>query len=208
MSTKRILMATLAVVTTLAASAGAQKNELAGVVGRTFISDQGVTSPVTDTLRFGNGFTFQVNYGRHLMGEGLTQLFFEVPASFNLDEDLHMNSNVIPEKYKAIFVTPSARANFFASTRVSPWASFGGGYGRFSASSNLEFGGTYTGQKSTNTGVLQLGAGLDVKVFSRFSVRGEFRDFWSGTPNLGVQTGKSRQHNFFVGAGVVWHFGK
>jgi hypothetical protein len=34
------------------------------------------------------------------------------------------------------------------------------------------------------------------------------RDFWSGTPNILVDTGKSRQHNYFVGGGVVWRFGK
>jgi hypothetical protein len=54
--------------------------------------------------------------------------------------------------------------------------------------------------------VFQVGAGLDVKVFGHLSVRGEVRDFFSGIPQLNVDTGKSRQHNFFVGAGVVWHF--
>jgi hypothetical protein len=32
------------------------------------------------------------------------------------------------------------------------------------------------------------------------------RDFWSGVPQLNVDTGKSRQHNIFGGGGVVWHF--
>jgi hypothetical protein len=55
--------------------------------------------------------------------------------------------------------------------------------------------------------VIQAGLGLDVKVWKRFSIRGQVRDFWSGTPNLPLaDTGKSRQHNYFVGGGVVWHF--
>jgi hypothetical protein len=32
------------------------------------------------------------------------------------------------------------------------------------------------------------------------------RDFWSGVPQLNVDTGKSRQHNIFVAGGIVWHF--
>jgi len=84
--------------------------------------------------------------------------------------------------------------------------SVGGGFGRFSENNNLIYGGKNPGSSST-TGVMQGGFGLDVKVLHRFSIRGEVRDFWSGTPNLPLaDTGKTRQHNFLVGGGVVWHF--
>jgi hypothetical protein len=39
MSVKRLLIAALVAVTMLAASALAQKNELTGIIGRTFVSD-------------------------------------------------------------------------------------------------------------------------------------------------------------------------
>jgi hypothetical protein len=55
-------------------------------------------------------------------------------------------------------------------------------------------------------GIFQAGLGLDVKVLGRFSIRGAVRDFWSGVPQLDVNTGKSRQHNFLVAVGVVMHF--
>ena len=42
--------------------------------------------------------------------------------------------------------------------------------------------------------------------FNKLSLRGEARDFNSGVPQLNVDTGKSRQHNYFVGGGVVWRF--
>jgi hypothetical protein len=208
MSTRRLLMAAL--LTTLAASAWAQNNELAGVFGRTFISDQGIVGAtfINPTVHFGNGFTMEGDYSRFLTPESLIRLSVEVPFSLNLDEDLGSGTNAIPEGYKSFFVTPSARFNFFANTRVSPWLSGGGGYGRFAESSNAEYYGPNTGPKGTNTGIVQFGGGLDVRVWPKFSIRGEFRDFWSGTPQLNVDTGKSRQHNYFVGAGVVWHFGK
>jgi hypothetical protein len=53
---------------------------------------------------------------------------------------------------------------------------------------------------------LQGGLGLDVRIFGHFSLRGEAREFWSGVPQLNVNTGKSRQYNLFAGGGVVWHF--
>ena len=48
---------------------------------------------------------------------------------------------------------------------------------------------------------MQIGIGLDVRLKQRFTLRGEARDFWSGTPDILVDTGKSRQHNYLVGGG-------
>jgi hypothetical protein len=49
--------------------------------------------------------------------------------------------------------------------------------------------------------------GLDVRVKPRLIIRGEARDFWAGEPDFPLSpTGKSRQHNYFVGGGVMWRF--
>jgi len=53
-----------------------------------------------------------------------------------------------------------------------------------------------------------MGFGLDVRGSHSFSVRGQVRDFWSGTPDLSIDNGKSRQHNFFVDGAVIWRCGK
>jgi hypothetical protein len=121
-------------------------------------------------------------------------------------EDLHAAQNVIPKLYSSFFVTPAARLNAFPETAVSPWISFAGGFGHFSESSTLEFGGPNPGNTGTTTGVLQAGLGLDVKIYKHFSLRGEGREFWSGVPQLNVNTGKSHQYNLFAGGGIVWHF--
>ena len=86
----------------------------------------------------------------------------EVPAVFNLDEDLGSGSDVVPADYKQIFVTPAVRLNVFPYTAVSPWVSFGGGFGHFSENKTLNYYGTNPGG-STTSGVLQGGFGLDVK---------------------------------------------
>jgi Outer membrane protein beta-barrel domain len=209
MSVKQLLIAALVAVTMLAASALAQKNELTGVIGKIFISDQGskTTNFTNNNLTFGNGISLEVDYGRYLMGNPFLHLTAEVPVVIDWDQDLHFVANTVPSDYRAYFVTPALRANLFATTAVSPWISIGGGIGRFSPNSQLEFGGKNPNGGAT-TGVFQGGIGLDVKLWHSLDLRGEVRDFWSGTPNYGVVTGKTRQHNFNVGAGVVWHFGK
>ncbi|HZQ67450.1 MAG TPA: hypothetical protein VFA68_02930 [Terriglobales bacterium] len=210
MPVPRVAVALLMGVTILAGSAAAQaKNELAGSLGRTFISDHTVpnTNFFDNTIHSGKGLTFEVTYARHLLGNGgFATLSFEVPAAFNPDEDLNYGINVIPKQYSSLFITPSARLKLFADTAVAPWFSFGGGFGHFSESSELLFGGTNPGKTGTTTGVIQFGGGLDVKIWSAFRLRGEVRDFDSGVPQLNVDTGKTRQHNLYVGAGIVFEF--
>jgi len=215
MSLKHLTIGTMVAICTFVAQGAAQneqgaaqKNEVSGILGRTFIADQGIQgAPSYDpNLRFGKGLTFEINYARRFMGTNLWSLALEVPFVVNVDEDLHAAQNLIPENFSSYFVTPAARVNLFPLTAVSPWVSFGGGFGHFSESSKLEFGGVNPGKTGTTTGVLQGGVGLDVKLTRRFTVRGEARDFWSGVPDLNVTTGKSRQHNIFVGGGIVWHF--
>jgi hypothetical protein len=204
MSLKQLAVGALVTVCTLVVHATAQKNELSGLIGRTFISDQGIIGGTffDNNVHFGNGLTFEVNYARRVLEPGLASVSLEVPVVVNLDEDLASLAVQVPKSFKSYFVTPSARLNLFSNSAVSPWVSFGGGVGRFSESST-QVAGSKTG---TTTGALQAGLGLDVRVFGRFSMRGEFRDFWSGVPQLNVDTGKSRQHNFFVAGGLVWHF--
>jgi hypothetical protein len=125
----------------------------------------------------------------------------------NPDEDLHAALPTrVPESYKSYIVTPAARINVFPDLGVSPWLSVGGGVAHYSESSSLLFGGKNPGKTGDTTGVFQIGAGLDVKLIRRFSLRGEVRDFWSGVPPANVITDKSRQHNLFAAAGIVWHF--
>lgn len=206
MSPKNLAVAVLLAACTFVTHASGQKNELSGLIGRTFISDQGIKGGTffDNNIHFGKGLTFEANYARRVLQPGIASVSIEVPAVINWDEDLASDASQIPKNFKSFFVTPSARLNIFSDSAVSPWVSFGGGVGRFNESSTLISGSP--SKTGTTTGVLQAGVGLDVRVFHNFSVRGEARDFWSGVPKLNVDTGKSHQHNIFVAGGIVWHF--
>jgi hypothetical protein len=206
MSLKHLAAATVLAVCIIVTHVSAQQNEVSGLIGRTFISDQGIKGGTffDNNIHFGKGLTFEVNYARRVLGPGFASLSLEVPVVVNLDEDLASDAVQVPKSFKSYFVTPSARLNAFANSAVSPWVSLGGGIGRFSESSTQVAG--VSSKTGTTTGALQAGLGLDVRVFGRFSMRGEFRDFWSGVPQLNVDTGKTRQHNYFVAGGIVWHF--
>jgi hypothetical protein len=127
-------------VSILAASAAApdEKNEVTGIVSRTFISDPGLHGPRRPTInplvRSGEGLSFEVNYSRRFLGTEVYAISVEVPPVFNLDEDLPSGGDIVPTDYKQSFVTPAVRLSLFSGTRVSPWRSFGGGFGHFSES--------------------------------------------------------------------------
>jgi len=209
MSMKRLVVTALLAGCSMLPEAMAQKNELAGLIGRTFISDQTITGSTAadNQLRFGNGLTFEGNYGRRVMDSLLLSVTLEVPVILNVDEDLHAAlPSRVPSNYRSFFVTPAARFNLFPDLGVSPWGTIGGGFGHFTASSDLLFGGSNPGNTGSTTGVFQFGGGVDVKLMSHFKLRAEARDFWSGVPPVNVSTGNSHQHNLFVAGGLMWQF--
>jgi hypothetical protein len=211
---KRLWVAVLFAVITMGASAVAQdeKNELGGILGRTFISDQAINvasafSPAV--IRTGNGLSFEVEYARRFLVTPIFSLSGEAVLMYNHDEDVNNGTSslsLVPPQYSELFVTPAARVNLFPASAVSPWISLGAGFGHIGQGSSLIFGGANPG-KSTTSGVVEGGLGLDVKVWRKLSIRAEVRDFWSGEPDFPLApTGKSRQHNYFVGGGAFWRF--
>jgi hypothetical protein len=187
----------------------AQKNEVSGLIGRTFISNQGIVGSTSfdPNVHFGKGLSFEINYARSFVGTALYSLAVEVPFVWNPDEDLHAAPPTpVPQQYASYTVTPSARLSLFPEVAFTPWVSFGGGFSHTSTSSRTVFGQLNPDSTGTNSGVLQGGAGFDVKLIKSFKIRLAVRDFWSGVPQLNVDTGKNRQHNFLVAGGVVYRF--
>ena len=211
MSGKRLWIAVLIAVIMLAASAFAQKkNEIAGGVGRTFVADQGIAQGafplLNNTVHFGNGLSFEINYARRLLNGDLLALDAEVPFVGNPDEDLASGNGAVPSQYSSYFITPAARVKFFPQGGLAPWVSFGGGYGHFNVSKAQVGGGINPGPSSKSSGLLQAGLGLDVKPFKKLTLRLAARDFWSASLPLQVPTGKTHQHNIVVTGGFVIHF--
>jgi hypothetical protein len=205
MSAKRLAVLVVPVLV-LVSSALAQVNELSLTVGRTFVSTQ--TVPASgDPIHFGNPASLAVDYARLLKTHKIFSLYAELPVAYVPRMDLNYYPGGIPEDIGALFVTPSVRVNIFSGDSVTPWVSAGGGYGRFRESSHLYYpDGPNPGPTGTNTGVVQAGGGLDVWFWHNWGARVEARDYYSGVPALNVDTGRSRQHNYYVGVGIIHRF--
>jgi hypothetical protein len=158
------------------------------------------------TIHFGREESVEANYGRFLMRRSIFGISAELPVAVYFRMDLNTYYNQIPKDIGALFVTPSVRVNFGPDESVTPWVSAGGGYGRFREAPSLNYYGPNPGPGFTNTGVIQFGGGLDVWFWKHWGARLEVRDFYSGEPDLNVVTNRTRQHNFYVGAGVAHRF--
>jgi len=184
-----------------------QVNELSATFGRTFVSTQSIQGAnfFNPNVRFGNEETVGLNYARLFKSWAGMGFRAEVPFAFVIDMDLNSGTN-IPENYKAFYLAPSFRTNFFNSSSVTPWVSFGGGFAHYRPAGH----GLYTGVpfqgSHTTSGALQFGVGFDVWPWHRWGFRFEARDFNSGMPDLGVDVGRTRQNNYYVGGGVIRRF--
>src|ERR1700681_1916123 len=204
MSAKRLAVLVVPVLV-LVSSALAQVNEVSITAGRTFVSTQ--TVPTTGLpVHFGNEESVEFNYGRFLRSFKVFGLYAELPVAIYPRMDVNYHLGTTPKDIGALFVTPSVRVNFFSGEAVTPWVSVGGGYGRFRDAPVTLYELRNPGPSGTNTDVVQFGAGLDVYPWHRWGARVEARDFYSGAPALNVDTGRSRQHNYYVGIGVVHRF--
>jgi hypothetical protein len=189
----------------LAANVRAQVNEISVTAGRTFVST--LTVPSSGLLiHFGNPATVEFDYARFLARRKIFGLYAELPVAIYPRMDLNYYSDQIPKDIGALFLTPSVRMNIFSGDSVTPWVSVGGGYGRFREAPELNYYDSNPGPTGTNTGVVQFGAGVDVWIWQNWGAKFEVRDFYSGEPDLNVDTGRSRQHNYYVGLGVARRF--
>ncbi len=191
MERMRLLPVILAAIILITIPASAQKNELAVTAGGYF--------PLSSSINASTAFTIGGNFAHRVASVPLVSLYVEVPfyGTFNSTANI-ANSTVFNPKYSALFVTPGLKLKLAPSFPVSPYFVAGGGLAHFRTSNTAT-------NDSTNTGVFDVGGGLDFKFFPYLSFRMEARDYYSGSPNLTVNF-TQRQHQVIAAAGLVLRF--
>jgi len=185
----------------LVASAGfAQSNDVAVSFGGTFspgaegpaLCEAILTCPSGIVSRgIAPGFSVEGTYAHRLANFRVASLHLELPLLFSPAR----NSEFLARDFSTLFLTPSLRLKFVPSSRVSPFVSAGGGWGRFKQSSI-----------SDNHAAFQVGGGLDFKTnLPLLGFRIETRDFVAGPPSFSSLT-NGHLNNLFVGGGVTLHF--
>jgi opacity protein-like surface antigen len=196
----------LAVTLICAQVSSAQRHEIAFTSGGLKIGERGFDLPNPGFLRFGTGFTYQFNYAGRLLDVRLAALYFEVPFAGTPRTKVKTTNALSPSTYSSIFFTPGLRLKLLPSGKYSPFAMMGVGLAHFREGDTTIDNQANPDRNTTTDAVFDFGFGLDVKVFSRLSIRGEVRDFYSELPPLNVRALRDRQHNALISAGIVLRF--
>jgi hypothetical protein len=202
------------VILSLSTFAAAQKADAALVLGGSSVSDTTgtFTGPV---IPFGNGAKIQTDHkiflegalGVRLLNAHAIALYAELPVAglpsqqisiFPAGSSIRINT----DHMGSVFITPGIRIKFLPGAPISPWASIGGGWARYSLDSGT----------TESKAALQYGGGIDFKTrVPLLGFRAEVRDFVTGDPSFGFSSNFSESsglhhHNILVGGGIVLRF--
>jgi len=186
----------------------AQENELALLIGRLKPSDRTLSlNPVqTVDAAFDGALTYQFNYANRMVNGELASLHFEIAVTGAPRTGVRSDNFLLPRTYSTLIFTPGLKLKLLPRAGFSPYVVGGAGLGRFSLSDTNIAGDPVTGDRSNTSFVFNYGGGVDLNVLGPISIRGEVRDFMTGTPSFSTPFLNDRQHNLFVGAGIVLKF--
>src|SRR5437867_1601101 len=160
-------------------SSFAQKHEVAFTSGVLKIGERGFDLPSPGFLKFGTGFTYELSYARRLIDAKLAALYFEVPLAGTPSTKVKTTNALSPGSYSSIFFTPGLKVKFLPGNKYLPFALMGVGLSHFREGDTTIGNQPNVNRHSETDAVFDFGFGLDVRVISRLSIRGQVRDFYS-----------------------------
>ena len=183
----------------------AQENELAFLVGRLKPSDRSLSLNPLPPVKtaFSGATTYQIDYSKRVVNGEIASLHLDIPVIVAPRTGVQSNNILLPRTYSTLIFTPGLKLKIFPGSGFSPYIVSGIGLGRFSASDTNINGSPNTGDHTNTSFVFNFGGGVDLNVLGPLSVRGEVRDFMTGTPNFNATFLDDRQHNLYVGVGIV-----
>ncbi len=184
----------------LAAPAWAQKHELAFTLGST-ANDLKTAVNVRTT----SGKALQVNYGYRLWGNSAVALSGEVHFLANPLRQVS-GASFLTRDFASLYITPGLRLKLNPNGRIQPYAAIGGGYALYEQSTSTVAGAANPAPRHLTRGAFQYGGGVDIRVLKWFAVRGEVRNFYTGSPALNLSSLRGGQHNVVASGGLVFRF--
>jgi opacity protein-like surface antigen len=160
-----------------------------------------------ESLDLDSGTAFGVNYGRRIVNGNKVALYGEVDLLASPLRDVSSNISSATKNVASLYVTPGVRLKFFPKSAISPYAVVGGGYADYEQSTTQLDGQPNPASRQLARGVFDFGAGVDVHVWRWIALRGEARDFYTGSPAYNLTSISGGQHNIAINGGFVlrWH---
>ena len=174
----------------------AQNQELGLSIGNL----RGVNTPT-----LGGGTALQANYAFRFASAGPVKIYAGVNFLANPQRKVTSLNPAVIRDLASAYITPELKLKL-GENRLQPFAFIGAGLAIYEHSTMTLGGAPNPGPRTSNTGALTYGGGVDVKVIKWLALRGELRDTYTGAPTYNILT--SKQHNTSITAGFVLRWGK
>jgi hypothetical protein len=157
----------------------------------------------TPGLDAGAGVALQVNYGRQFLRVRKVAILGEVNFLASPQRDVSSSVATATRDFASLYLTPGIRVKLFPDSKFSPYALVGGGYADYEQSTTRVDGRPNPVSREIARGAFDFGAGVDLKVWRFIGLRGEARDYFTGSPIYNVATISGGQHNIAATGGIV-----
>lgn len=197
MRTPTLLLA--AMLLPLVAQEHAPKNELALQLGA--LAPHSRSGPAS--LQLGSGVALQANYGRRVIDARKVAVYGELHFLASPLRDVTSDVSMATRDVATLYTTLGVRVKFSPLAGFSPYLAAGGGVGWYEQSASQLDGAPNAAPREAVRGAFNFGGGADLRVWRWLALRGEIRDFYTGSPAYNVATIGGGQHNLVAGAGFV-----
>jgi hypothetical protein len=190
-------------VLTLATSALSAQNSdlgvLLGISGPTGRVDTATGTHISGSV----GVSAQFNYAIQWRDTSAGRIYIELPVLLGAHVNGTVSGDVVGSAGTTLFFTPGLRWNIMPHSRISFYAAGGAGMAGFNQDRSVVASGSVSTTERWGLGAaVELGGGLDLRLTRLMSLRGEARDFVTGSGLGGVQ---GHNHPVFgVGLGFHW----
>lgn len=183
----------------------AQTHELGFTLGGIATQDRSAIDGTNVSLN--SATALQATYAHQIFEHERIRFLVGVHFLANGSRQVRSLNSAVPSSVATLYVTPDVALKFAPHSRFQPWLAIGGGYAQYESGKKVQDNSANAGKFRIHRGALVYGGGLDISVRSWLALRGEIRDFYSGSPQLNVPL-VGGQHNVVAGGGFVFRFGQ
>jgi hypothetical protein len=133
-------------------------------------------------------------------------LYTDFPLAFTPTTEFKTSNLIFPRSYSSLFFTPGLKLRLVPGLKYSPYFVVGVGVARLSPSDTRLDGLPNREHRPKTKGTVSVGGGIDVRLFRYVYLRGEVRDYYTGTPQFAINLFKDRQHSLLPSAGIALRF--
>jgi opacity protein-like surface antigen len=181
-----------------------EEHEIGLTAGGVFPQERGA---IPNNARLGSGTAWQANYAHRLVN-GARQWYGEVHFLGSPLRLVASGNRMSTRDVATLYVTPGIRVKFAPTRSVSPYVAAGVGIAVYEQSLLEIDGRTNSAPRNVHRAALDLGAGVDTGLWRWIGLRGEIRDFYTGSPAYNLPNIGGGQHNVVAGGGFVLKWGE